>query len=473
MDPPALTDWRDASQPLGEGPHVLAVEGLPSAAPDKLSTRNQLVLSVLWLSLNFQSGAFIALVIPAQILLFVTVGSAGSTAQALVLGELSFAGALITLIVQPLVGAISDRYSGALGRRRPYIAAGTVVLVLGIVVLALAQTMAAFVAGFILTQLGGAVATAAYQGLLPDRVPPEQRGAASGFMGLMTILGTLGSLVTAAIVLGSVTSQTPAADIQQAIRVYYALTAIILLAGALITVIGVDESTMEGEPSLSSSGIPDVPWRLNTWVAPWRHANFRWVFLTRMAVIMGLTLFMTYIAYYFARVSHLSQFVQSTAIVAALALLGAVLSALLVGIASDRTRRVPIVCVATTLMAAAALMFVLRPGEVPLIPLGLLFGLGFGAYTSVDWALAVDVLPSMRDAGKDMGLWSTASVLPALLAPAAGSVVIALSAALGHAELGYRLVFALATVCFGLGAGLILFVDELPRTNPTNILCPK
>jgi hypothetical protein len=94
---------------LGEGPHVLAVEGLPSAAPDKLSTRNQLVLSILWLALNFQSGAFIAVAIPAQILLFVTIGSAGSTAQALVLGELSIAGALITLIVQPPVGAISDR----------------------------------------------------------------------------------------------------------------------------------------------------------------------------------------------------------------------------------------------------------------------------------------------------------------------------------------------------------------------------
>jgi MFS family permease len=283
-------------------------------------------------------------------------------------------------------------------------------------------------------------------------------------MGLMTILGTLGSLIAAAIVLGSVTSQTPAVDIQQAIRVYYALTAIILLAGALITVVGVDESTMEGEPPLSAGGIPDVPWRLSTWAAPWRHANFRWVFLTRMAVIMGLTLFMTHIAYYFARASHLSQFVQSTAIVAALALIGAVLSALLLGIASDRTRRVPIVCVATTFMAIAALMFVLWPGAVPLVPLGILFGLGFGAYTSVDWALAVDVLPSMRDAGKDMGLWSTSSILPALFAPALGSLAIGVAALSGRADFGYRLVFALATISFILGAGLILLIDEPPRT---------
>ncbi len=100
-------------------------------------------------------------------------------------------------------------------------------------------------------------------------------------------------------------------------------------------------------------------------------------------------------------------------------------------------------------------------------PLGVIFGLGYGAYMSVDLALAVDALPSHHDAGKDLGLWSMASTLPAVLAPVLGSAVIFLAGLAGQTASGYRAVFGLATVFLALGAGFVLKVRERRHIHPT------
>jgi MFS family permease len=167
-------------------------------------------------------------------------------------------------------------------------------------------------------------------------------------------------------------------------------------------------------------------------------------------------------------VQHIPNFIQATAFNAIMALLGAVCSTLVLGIISDRTRRVPIVFVSTACMAVAALTFVVAPGRVPLWPLGILFGLGYGAYMSVDVALAVDALPSRSDAGKDLGLWNIASTLQSVIAPLLGSIVIFVAGRLGVIALGYRTIFGLATAFLVLGAIFILKVRETRRleNNP-------
>jgi MFS family permease len=172
--------------------------------------------------------------------------------------------------------------------------------------------------------------------------------------------------------------------------------------------------------------------------------------------MMGLTLFMTFIEYYFANVAHVTNFVQATAVVALLALFGAICSALLLGIYSDRVRRAPIVCVSTLLMATASFAFVIAPGSFPLWILGILFGIGYGAYTSVDWALAIDAMPQLSTVGKDFALWGSSTNLSSILAPALGSLMIYLVSFYAATALGYRLVFAVATLFLIYGAIFVL-----------------
>jgi MFS family permease len=113
-------------------------------------------------------------------------------------------------------------------------------------------------------------------------------------------------------------------------------------------------------------------------------------------------------------------------------------------------------------MSLTSLAFVLVPANLIswLWLLGVMFGLGYGAYTSVNWALALDVLPSLEKAGKDLGVWNASTTLPVMMAPLLGSIIITVTAGVGQTALGYRLVFGAAALFFLLAAVGVLFVKK-------------
>ncbi len=434
------------------------------------SVRWQLTLNLLWFSLNAQSAALLTIVIPTQILLFVAVGQVGSAEQATFLGILTTVASVVSLFMPPIIGTLSDRTPGRLGRRRPYIIIGGLLLIFSTPFLAIASSLIVFLLGLSILHIGRNVLTPAYQSLVPDCVPLEQRGLASGYVGGMTILGNVVSLALAAFLLGSVNQQHYSKSlIRNNAGIFYIITAILLFITIVITVIGVREKPYT-PPEISREERAGkqklhrfANWFVSNWVAPWRKYNFTVVFLTRSSIMLGLALFMTFVEYYFARVQHVTNFVQVTAVVAILALGGGVVSGIVFGILSDRfPRRAPVVCAATLCMSLASLAFVIFPSSLTiwLWPLGILFGLGNGAYMSVDWALSIDALPSLQQAGKDMGLWSASTTLPAIIAPILGSFLIDITNGFGQTELGYRLVFAVATLFLVVAAFCVLLVRE-------------
>src|SRR5438128_6297703 len=88
----------------------------------RISLRGQLTLNILWFGLNAQSAALLPIVIPTQIVLFISSSQVGSAQQVLFLSWLMVAASVISLFMPPAIGTLSDRTCGGFGRRRPSIA---------------------------------------------------------------------------------------------------------------------------------------------------------------------------------------------------------------------------------------------------------------------------------------------------------------------------------------------------------------
>jgi len=164
----------------------------------RLSVRKQLTLNVLWFGLNAQSAALLPIVIPTQIVLFISSSQVGSAQQVLFLSWLMVAASVISLFMPPAIGTLSDRTCGGFGRRRPYIAIGGLLLLMSTPLLVDSSSMVIFLVGLSLLLIGKNVLTPAYQSLVPDHVSKEQRGETAGYVGGMTILGNVARLGLAA-----------------------------------------------------------------------------------------------------------------------------------------------------------------------------------------------------------------------------------------------------------------------------------
>jgi MFS family permease len=175
-----------------------------------------------------------------------------------------------------------------------------------------------------------------------------------------------------------------------------------------------------------------------------------------------MSLLMTYVLYFFKDVLHQSHPSTGTALVAGLSLVGAIVSSVLSGKLSDRVTRKGLVALAAIPMALCTLIFALVPNILVVIPFAVLFGLGFGAFLSTDWAMGIDAVPKLRDVARDLGLWGIAAGLPAVVAPAFGGWVLTI---FGNRLAGYRVLFVIASISFAIGALVVLKVRDDARSH--------
>lgn len=421
-----------------------------------LSAWQQAALSLYWFATNAHWTAILITLLPLQ-----AEQIGGAEFKGTTLGKILSIGALASMLVAPLFGAWSDRVRTRWGRRKPFLVAGTLGNILGLLALALIPSAPAslvpYILAFIWIELFNNLATAPYSGLIPDIVPAAQRGSASGWMGLMLMIGNfLGGLT--GLLLGSI-GGIPGA---------YLIIATLLLLGMLGTVLTVHEP----EPPY----VPPFSWGsfLRGIFAPFKSRDFSWVFWTRFLWTLGTFMVQSFLLFYmkdviaggteqfdytFFGIKLAGDAAGATSFFILPLLVGAILSSLAAGMLSDRYGRKLMVYISGGLQAAVVLVFLFASGFELAVLMGLVFGVGYGAYQAVDWALASDVLPSEDDYAKDMGVWHVSFTLPQVLAVPIGGVLLdtfqRIGRESGRPNLGYTVLFALAFISFVLGTVLV------------------
>ncbi len=405
----------------------------PITKPERRSfgVREHAALNALWLGIQFQDAAILAIVVPAILLRLAPQSHTG------VLAAIATVVATAWAFVPPLAGALSDRARRRGGDRRREVAIALGLDIVAVVALAYSHSVGALGVEVVCAGIAIATASSIYQAMLPEVVPRDAWGASAGVRGAMTLIGTVGGLAAGALLPPHV--------------------ALLAMAGAVALVL----------PSLAA--IPrESPTQHRTEHAVVRDRHdLNVTVVARGWIVLGMTLLNTYILYFFSDILGVRDASLGTGMVAGAALIGAIASSVAAGLLSDRFDRRAVVALSGIPMVAAALGFAIAPDQRLIFLYAALFGLGYGGVFSVGWALALDSIPALGDVGRDLGVWGTLSNLPGIAAPALGAWIIAHGATPRD---GYRTLFALAATAFAVGSLTVLRVGARPVSSTWSVL---
>ena len=371
---------------------------------------------------------------------------------------LSVIAMLVPLLLQPTIGSISDYTQTRWGRRKPYIAIGASLDVLFIIGVGTAQTYLSLLAFLLLLQFSSNFAQGPFQGYVPDLVPDDQVGLASGLMGLMSVLGVIGGNLIMSL----------GYSMGRNWLIPLVAVGLIELVTAICTVLWV----REGRAAKSREG---RSWRqiaVETWGTDvLQNRSYVWLLVSRFFILMAAAVFVNYAVRYLTDTLGMGDSEKAfwvpfmTALLVVANIAGTIPAARL----SDRLGRKPLIYAGSAIGAVGMAVLVVAP-TIHVAAVGaVLIGLGSGSFLAVDWALMTDIIPK-ASSGRYMGLSNVATATNAPAAIALGGVIYWAGGQVSDLGTGLRVAMLVAIGIYAIGALCLHRVVEPRRASQTRML---
>jgi MFS family permease len=325
----------------------------------------------------------------------------------------------LSQLICPILGNVSDAWESRLGKRRPFVLLGCVVTAISSLAMrqcSLEHQPVAFTVALLLAMLGLNTLYTAQTALVPDLVAPDAQGLASGLVGCQLLFGAVGGF--------TFVSRTAADDFHVVYLFYFAE---LLLFTTIVFCVGREPKVKKGAGWFGKAAEGTLNFRqllrsmkIDKSISP----DFFYVAVSRTFYYIGVSC-QAFIVFFIRDVlGTLDEHTLRTqvAIVVVVGQVTAGLVALPVGKLSDRLGRKPAIYISAIVMSATYYGFLSAHyfGEFRMTAIYVIsafYGLGNGCYLAVDYALALDCLPSKETAGKDLGVWGISAFVGSAIGP--------------------------------------------------------
>ena len=395
-------------------------------------------VTALWSSLH-------TIVLPPRLLDFVP-----ASLKNTYLGYMTFTGLVLAMVTQPIVGAISDRSSFAWGRRRPYILVGITLALLFLPGIGLWDSYAIIFVSYCLLQISCNTAQGPYQGFIPDLVSEEKRGLASGVKSLLEASG--GAILV--LVTGSLMGHYFVGEGSFWLWLSLGTLGIVLLGTMLATLLTVKE-----RPGTGGSQLPLLPSLLKSFQIDVRqNRDFIWFLVSRGLMGMPGVMLLQFAQYYLMDVVGIANPVTVADDLTIAVGAGLIAVVYFAARLSDRIGRRPILISSGLLGALGIALLFFSRSYMQIMACAALIGIASGAFLSVSWALATDLVAKGEEA-KYLGLTNLAMCAGSALARLIGPVIDFFNRF--EPNLGYSVMLLVCLICFVTGSLLILKVKRV------------
>jgi len=415
---------------------------------NKFGRFDYLKISILGFALTGLAGSMNSIILPIRLLDFLEESQKNTF-----LGLLTFAGLVLAMITQPIIGAISDRSSFKWGRRRPYILIGTILVLLFLPGIGLVGSFTGILLVYCMLQISSNTAQAPYQAFIPDLVPQNIRGRASGVKNVLEILGGIALMRLAAFLMERYFGHGEDYWLWMALG---ALAVVFLVTG-LFTVLAVKEQTVTGSPRLPLSTV------YKSFKIDLKHHGFGW-FLAARAVLgipgVVLQIFALYYLMDYIGIANPAAAAGDLLVVVGVCLLAMVYPA---GRLSDKIGRKPVVVFSGFLGALGVVSLFFSQNYTSIMLSGALLGIANGILLSSSWALATDLAPIGEEA-RYLGVTNLAMAGGSALARLIGPAIDFFNNI--HSGLGYQVMLLVCFISFVVGALLIIKVKQNEPRQP-------